>query len=108
MMQVAIPHSLDKAIVRQRLRDNSDQIGEAVPGGMADITTSWANEDQMDMAISAMGQTMNGKVLIQDDQLLFDIELPAMLGFVAPMVEGAIRQQGQRLVAPPREDEKSD
>ncbi|ANU07106.1 polyhydroxyalkanoic acid system family protein [Paraurantiacibacter namhicola] len=107
-MQVAIPHSLDKEIVRQRLRDNSDDIGNAVPGGMADITTSWASEDRMDMAISAMGQTMNGHVQIEDDQILFDIELPLALSFVAPMVEGAIRQQGERLIAPPRDSEKPD
>ena len=101
-MQVAVPHDLSREEVRRRLRENSDRMGDAIPGGMADITTSWPSEDRMAMAISAMGQTMEGAVEIEDNQVVFNIDLPLALSFVAPMVEGAIRQQGQALLAPPK------
>ena len=101
MMQVAIPHELTREEVRRRLRANSDRMGDAIPGGMADITTSWPSEDTMAMSISAMGQSMDGAVEIEDNRVVFNIDLPLALGFVAPMVEGAIRQQGQALLAPP-------
>lgn len=101
-MQVAIPHDLDREEVRRRLRDNSDRMGDAIPGGMADISTSWASDDRMEMAISAMGQTMSGHIDIEDNRVVFEIELPMALSFVEPMVEGAIRQQGQALLAPPK------
>ena len=42
-MQVAIPHDLDRETVRQRLRNNSHKIADHVPGGMADVQTSWAD-----------------------------------------------------------------
>ena len=100
-MQVAIPHQLTRDEVRARLRANSDRMGDAIPGGMADITTSWPSEDTMAMAISAMGQSMEGAVEIEDHQVVFNIDLPLALSFIAPMVEGAIRQQGQALLAPP-------
>lgn len=103
MMEVAIPHQLTREEVRRRLRDNSDRMGDAIPGGMADITTSWPSEDRMAMAISAMGQSMEGHVDIEDNQVVFSIELPMALSFVKPMVEGAIRQQGQALLAPPKD-----
>lgn len=102
-MEVAIPHTLPREEVRRRLRDNSDRMGDAIPGGMADISTSWPSEDRMAMAISAMGQGIEGYVDIQDNQVVFTIDLPLALSFVAPMVEGAIRQQGQALLAPPKD-----
>ena len=101
-MQVAIPHDLDREEVRRRFRDNSHRIGDAIPGGMATVETSWPNEDRMDMAIEAMGQTMSGHIDIEDGQVVFHMTLPAALGFLTPMIEGAIRKQGQTLLEPPK------
>ena len=100
-MQVAIPHQLSKDTVRERLRTRSHTIGDAIPGGMAQVTTSWPSEDRMGMTITAMGQVLNGRVDIEDSQLLFVIDLPPALGFIEPLVAGAIRQQGQKMLAPP-------
>lgn len=99
-MEIAIPHELGSAEVRRRLTENSDQIGAGMPGGMVDITTSWPSENRMDMDIAAMGQSIAGHVDITETQVVFHIELPMMLGFVQPMVESAIRDQGRKLVAP--------
>lgn len=102
MMQVAIPHQLDKATVRQRLRDNSHKIADHVPGGMADVHTSWSGEDTMDMVIGAMGQEVRGQVKIEEGQVVFVVSLPPALGFMEPIVAGAIRQSGQKMLEPPR------
>ncbi|TIX49541.1 polyhydroxyalkanoic acid system family protein [Alteraurantiacibacter aquimixticola] len=107
-MQVAIPHQLGREEVRRRLKSNSHSIADAVPGGMAEVTTDWPSEDRMVMNIKAMGQDLTGHVDIADSEVVFVVELPAALGFIKPMVEGAIRQQGERLVAPPREDKPAD
>lgn len=101
-MRVPIQHQLDREEVRRRLRDNSDRIGDAIPGGMAQVTTSWPNEDRMALAIAAMGQSLGGHIDIEDTQVVFQIDLPPALGFLTPMIEGAIRQQGQNLLSPPR------
>lgn len=101
-MEVAIPHELTREEVRRRLRENSHRIGDSVPGGMADIETSWPSDDRMDMSISAMGQSMNGYVDIQDRQVVFNIDLPLALSFIKPVVEGAIQDQGRKLLAPPK------
>ena len=100
-MEVAIPHDLDKATVRERLRSRSHQLADHIPGGMAEITTDWASEDRMDMAIAAMGQQIVGHIAIEDRQVLVTMDLPPALGFLKPVIEGAIRQQGPRLIGPP-------
>jgi len=100
-MQVAIPHRLAKEEVRQRLRANSHRMGDAIPGGMAQVQTTWPTDDRMAMAINAMGQSLNAHVDIEDSQVMFYVDLPPALGFIEPIVEGAIRKQGQALLAPP-------
>lgn len=100
-MQVAIPHQLGRDEVRRRLKGSSHEIADAIPGGMADVHTSWASEDCMEMTIQAMGQNLSGRIDIADDQVVFAINLPPALGFVEPIVEAAIRQNAQKLLAPP-------
>lgn len=97
-MRVAMPHDLDRATVRERLRSRSHEIADHIPGGMADVSTSWSGEDRMDIAVSAMGQNLQGMVLIEERQVVIDIDLPRALSFLEPIVAGAIRQQGQKLL----------
>ncbi|WP_144096357.1 polyhydroxyalkanoic acid system family protein [Croceicoccus sediminis] len=98
-MRVAVPHSLPKAEVRRRLNDKQDSISGFVPGGMADIETSWASEDRMVMTIRAMGQELTGNVDIEDAAVVFTIDLPPALSFVEPMISGAIEQKGRKLLS---------
>lgn len=97
-MRVAIPHDLPRETVRERLRSRSHEIADHIPGGMAEVTTAWANEDSMTMRVTAMGQNLDGRVDIEDGQLVFEIDLPPALGFIEPMIANAVRQQGHKLL----------
>ena len=98
-MRVPLPHSLGKEEVRRRLKARSHEIGDAVPGGMAEITTSWPNEDCMALDIDAMGNRISAQVEIEETQVVFEIDLPPALSFVEPIIAGAIRKKGQKLLA---------
>jgi len=100
-MRVEIPHNLDKATARERLRANSHKIGEQFPGGVAQVETSWPDEDTMAMHVRAMGQELSGRVELEEGKLVFNVVLPAALSFVEPIISGAIKQSGQKLIAPP-------
>ncbi|GGD65307.1 hypothetical protein GRI62_11405 [Erythrobacter arachoides] len=101
-MDVAIPHNLGREEVRRRMRDNSHKIGDQIPGGIADVETSWPSEDRMNLAITAMGQAITGHIDIEDSQVVFHVLLPPALGFIKPIVESALRDQGQKMLAPPK------
>lgn len=98
-MRVAVPHSLPKPEVRRRLDEKQDSIAGFVPGGMADVATSWASEDRMLMTIRAMGQEIVGNVDIEDSAVVFTIDLPLALSFVEPMISGALEEKGRKLLA---------
>lgn len=100
-MQVAIPHNLGRDEVRRRLKARSHELADAIPGGMADVSTDWPSENRMNMVIRAMGQVLSGHVAIRDTEIEVVLLLPPALGFMQPVVENAVRQQGHRLLAPP-------
>lgn len=102
-MQVAIPHDLGREEVRHRLQANGHKIADSVPGGMADIQTSWPSEDRMALSISAMGQMLTGNIDIEDSQVLFEMILPPSLGFLKPIIEGAIADQGRKMLEAPKD-----
>ncbi len=100
-MDIEIPHDLGRAEVRRRLAENSDKIGDNIPGGMAQVETSWPSEDRMTMSINAMGQMITGHIDVEDRKVIFHMALPPALGFLQPMIDAAIRDQGQKMLAPP-------
>jgi len=100
-MEVAIPHALGREEARRRLQANSHTMADALPGSMAQVTWGWPSEDRMEMTIAAMGQNLAGHIDVGETQVVLSIDLPPALGFIQPIVEGAIRQQGQKLLAPP-------
>ena len=99
-MEVAIPHNLGRDEVRNRLRSRSHMIADGIPGGMAEVTTQWPSEDRMAMIVTAMGQTISAHVDIEDRQIVFVVDVPPALGFIKPIIEGALRQQGEKLLLP--------
>ena len=101
-MEIEIPHNLGREEVRRRLSENSHRLGDNIPGGVAEIKTDWPSEDRMAMSIGAMGQMLTGHVDIRDDKVIFEMHLPVALGFLKPIVDAAIRDQGHKLLAPPK------
>ncbi|WP_095012005.1 polyhydroxyalkanoic acid system family protein [Tsuneonella mangrovi] len=99
-MRVAIPHDLDNDTVRQRMKSRTHELADHLPAG-ADVHTSWPNDDRMIMTIGAMGQEVTGNVDLEPGKLVFEVQLPAMLSFLEPMISGAIEKGGQKLIAPP-------
>jgi hypothetical protein len=96
-MRVAIPHNLDNETVRERLKSKSHQIGNAIPGG-GSVNTAWPSENRMTMDISAMGQNLRAHVDLEPGQVVLEVDLPPALSFFEPMVAGAIKSQGQKLL----------
>ena len=99
-MRVPMQHNLGKDEVRRRLQSRSHEIADAIPGGLAEVETSWPDEDRMAMAIKAGGSLINAHVLIEHEQIVFEIDLPPALSFIEPILAGALRKKGQKLLAP--------
>ena len=97
-MRVSLPHSLGKEEVRRRMHEHGHEIADYFPAGMASVDTNWPNEDRMDLLVNAMGQRIEGGIDITEDNVVIEMDLPAMLGFLRGTLEGAVRKHGGRLL----------
>lgn len=104
-MRVAVPHSLPREEVRRRLRERTGEIVDHIPFPGATVSSDWVSEDRLALVVGAMGQSINGHVDIEDGQMVFEVRLPMMLGFIEPIIAKGFEEQGRKLLAaPPAED----
>ena len=97
-MQFTVPHHLGKEEARRRVESLPGEIQRHIPGGMAQVTSGWPTEDRMDMTIGAMGQSLSGHLDIEDSQVVYTFDLPPSLGFVEPMIRGAVEKVGRKML----------
>jgi hypothetical protein len=100
-MRVAVPHNLPREEVRRRLRERTGEIAQNIPFPGAAVESDWVSEDRLALTIGAMGQTIKGIVHVEDSQMVFEVQLPMMLGFVEPMIAKGFKEQGTKMLAAP-------
>lgn len=96
-MRVPIPHQLGKEEAKRRLKARSHEAAGLIPGG-GDVTVDWPGEDRMTMAVKAMGQAINTVIDVEEEAVIFQLDLPPALSFVEPMIRGVIAEKGQKLL----------
>lgn len=101
-MRVAIPHSLDKDEVRRRMQEKAGKASAKASdllGSLASVDMAWRDEDHLVMDVSAMGFTVPCAVTLEEAELVIDVTMPDGLGFARRMIEGVIREKGEKLLA---------
>ncbi|MGB7655364.1 MAG: polyhydroxyalkanoic acid system family protein [Novosphingobium sp.] len=97
-MRVPIKHQLGREEARRRLRTRSGELAGLFPGMGAAVEIDWPSEDRMTTNVTVMGKTVKGHVDVEDDAVVFDIDLPMALSFVEPMIRSTIEAKGQKLL----------
>jgi hypothetical protein len=97
-LTIDIPHKLGKAGARERLRTRAGELASHIPGGMADVRSSWPGEDEMALEIAAMGQTMSARLEVEEALVRVHLILPPMLGLFSGVISSAVRESGTHLL----------
>jgi hypothetical protein len=97
-LTVDVPHKLGRAAARERLRARAGDLASHIPGGVADVRSSWTGEDELNLEIAAMGQTIAARLEVQDALVRVHLVLPPMLSFFSGMIGAAVRDQGARML----------
>ena len=97
-MRVAIPHTLGKAEVRQRLISRTPDLAGFIPGGFAKVDNAWIDEDTMRLTVNALGQSIVSRLEVEDNQVVVNVDLPPQLAFVGGAIESAIRDKATKLL----------
>ena len=97
-LTIDVPHKLGRAAARERLRTRSGELASHMPGGVAEVQSSWASEDEMHLDITAMGQTIAARLEVQDTLVRVHLVLPPMLSFFSGLIGNAVREGGERML----------
>ena len=95
---IDVPHRLGQAGARERLRTRVGELAGHIPGGMADVTSSWSSENEMVLDIAAMGQRVAARLEVMESVVRVHLVLPPMLALFSGLIGAAVRDQGGRLL----------
>lgn len=99
---VSLPHNLPEAEVKQRLINGLNgaraRFGEALSG----VQESWT-ANHADFGVSAMGQSVAGRIDIRPREVQLQLDLPPILAMFADKLRPHIEREGRRLLDSPRD-----
>ena len=97
-MIIDIPHKLGREEAKRRLKSRTGELASFIPGGAADVRSAWPSDNRMTLSVDAMGQSVNTVLDVEETYIKLQLQLPAMLGFMAGTIESAIRKGGAKLL----------
>jgi hypothetical protein len=95
---VDIPHGLGRVAARERLAARVGDLPGHIPGGIAEVRSSWPTPDRMVLEVMALGQSVTATLDVEDTVVRATFVLPAMLSFMAGAIKAAVRKRGEQLL----------
>jgi len=95
-IEVDLPHKLGKDEARRRIANNVHKLGEHIPGG-AQVQSGWVG-DQLNLDLSAMGQTLTATINVEESHVKLRVLLPGMLGMFAGPMQALLHKTGSVLL----------
>lgn len=97
---VTIPHQLGRAEAKRRIDEGmADLSGHLGGGAVGKLDKTW-QDDRLSFAFTSVGQAISGSVTVADGAVTVEVLLPGLLAMIAGRVQGAVKKQGQLLLAP--------
>jgi putative polyhydroxyalkanoate system protein len=94
---ITIPHQLGRAEARRRIEEGFGRLTRQFGGAHANLTQNWAG-DRMAFSAQALGQTIDGWLDVEDDNVKLEVVLPGFLGMIADQLKGRVQQEGRLLL----------
>ena len=92
-ISVDLPHNLGRDEARRRIANNIHKLKDHIPGGSAQVQSSWAGDD-LTLNVSAMGQSVEALIGVDEKVVHCRIMLPGFLAMFAGPIEAALQKKG--------------
>jgi putative polyhydroxyalkanoate system protein len=94
---LSIPHELGRAEARRRIDEGFARLSQQMGATAGVLSKSWTG-DRLDFAFAALGQSISGKIDVEDAAVRLEVLLPNLLAMMADKVKGRLRREGQLLL----------
>ena len=95
-IDVAVPHKLGREEARRRIAANIGSLQNQIPGA-ANVTSNWVG-DRLDLGITAMGQSVDASITVEETQARVHVELSGMLAMLAAPIAAALKAKAPELL----------
>ena len=95
-IEVDLPHNLGRDEARRRIANNIHKLTEHIPGG-AHVESGWTG-DQLNLRVSALGDSVQSTIDVEETKVHVRVLLPGLLGMFAAPIQLALRRQGGALL----------
>jgi hypothetical protein len=96
---VSVPHKLGREEARRRIAEGFGQLQQQMTGGMGLVSCQQRWEgDWLHFEASALGQKMSGRLVVSDDSLGIEIDLPEILAALAERIAGKLKETSRQLL----------
>jgi hypothetical protein len=96
-LYVTIPHQLSREEAKRRIQEQLGALAQQT-GMAANVQGTWAG-DTMAFSFDAMGQSLPGRLAVDDQAVHLTLTLPWLLRMLAGTFRSRIEQQGKLLLA---------
>jgi putative polyhydroxyalkanoate system protein len=96
-LTINIPHQLSREEARRRIQGQIDQLRQQHGGMLSRLEDRWTG-DRLDFTAAAMGVTVSGWAVVEDNVVRLEVVLPWLLAALAGPVKQRIEQQGRNLL----------
>jgi len=95
---ITISHALGREAAHQRLQGGVGKVRDKLSGfGMQLVEESWQG-DTLQFGVAALGQTVSGKIEVEDALVRVEVMLPLMLAIFAEKLKLGVEKQAQILL----------
>jgi hypothetical protein len=97
---VSIPHSLGRQEAKRRLDSGIGRLRPELGAFVSGLDYSWA-EDTLNFTAAAMWQTITGRIVVLEDALRIEIDLPWIMNLLGDTIAKQVRDRGVTLLEKP-------
>jgi hypothetical protein len=99
---VTISHKLGRDGAKRRIDEGLGSIRAEIAPFINTLDYSW-RDYTMDFRVSAMLQTITGRIEVYEDFVKIELELPRLLHLIAKTITGQIQNRGAALLEGPKD-----
>jgi Putative polyhydroxyalkanoic acid system protein (PHA_gran_rgn) len=99
---VTISHRLGRDEAKRRIESGLDAIRGELARHVKEMNYTWDGY-RLDFRVSAMMQTITGRLEVFDDSVKVELGLPRLLHLLAKRIAGRIERRGTALLEGPKE-----
>ncbi|RYE32769.1 MAG: polyhydroxyalkanoic acid synthase [Hyphomicrobiales bacterium] len=101
-VSITISHDLGREAALARLRDGVDKIRDRLGLVRMQLVEERWEGDALHFGVGALGQTVNGRIEVEESLIRVEVSLPWMLAMFAEKLKIGVQKQGQILLEKPK------